>query len=294
MYLKRGYFSSKQWGEAKFVCDLCGHRSAKRCQKESKILFILDTKWRVVKCRKCRLKSLYPIPTDNELKEIYSSYASLGDRLKVEKSRIEIYKEKLNKLSKLISGIHILDIGAGIGTFVFLAKQSGFDAYGVEYNRKQCEMAENIWGVKLINGLFEDVRKEFGDNSFDIINLHHVLEHVRSPNTLLKQVYDILAANGILLIEVPYQFGSFKTEIKTFLGKYDKPNNSLHHLYFFTPRILKKLLKINGFNIIEINQFRKRSKKLNILERVPKDIYRKLINFIGFGGAIIEIYSRRQ
>lgn len=251
----------------------------------------MDTKWRVVKCKYCGLKSLDPIPSDDELANIYSSYAECGNRIQVEKDRIDIYTEKLQKLEELAPGLRLFDIGAGLGTFVATARQNGFDAYGIEYTKEQCILAKEIWDVELKHGLFEDVYKNFA-GKFDVVHLHHVLEHVRSPRRVLSCIKEVLSKDGILLLEVPNQFGSFSREIQALFGRYVKPRSTLHHLYFFTPETLRSLLTETGFRIEKLNQFRPRKRKLTGLQRIPRDIYRQLIKLIGCGGEIIEVYAR--
>lgn len=239
--------------------------------------------------------SLFPLPTDRELQNIYTGYADRKDRISVENERRDsVYSLKLEKLRRFAQGNRLLDIGAGLGTFVAMARDFGFDAIGVDYEKDQCERARELWGVNLINDKIENIYEGLG--RFDIVNMHHVLEHVHSPKQIFNILQEILEPAGIVLVEVPNQFFKITTEIRNRIGVNIKPPvNALHHLYFFSAKSLKCYIDKDEFEIIEFNQFRPRTKKLPIWQRMPKDFYRLLTNTLGIGGGnFFEFYIRKK
>lgn len=278
-----------------FQCDLCAFQKHKIKTCLNRRLGIEDSRFNVVKCLKCGLLSLYPIPTENEFHSIYSDYAVKKDRISVEKSRKGIYESKLKKITQLTSGKRLLDIGAGVGTFVNCAGRFGFDPIGVEYESGQCKLAKELYGIDLINNRFEAICADLAEDPFDVIHMHHVLEHVQSPKRVLRLAYEILNKQGILLVEVPNQFSNIRTELRYYtLKKFTFPDNKLHHLYFFSIRTLMKYIQSTNFEIIEFHQHRPREKKMPVWEKLPKDLFRYVTTKWHIGaGSIIEVYCRK-
>ena len=276
-----------------FSCDLCG--SAEHDVKKSlnRRMGLESSKFNVVKCLNCGLLSLHPIPDETEFTAIYADYAHKKHRISVEKQRLYIYIDKLEKLKQYAIGNKLLDIGAGLGTFVKCAKEYGYDATGIEYDEEQCGLSKKLYNIDLVNRKFEDICKSFFEDGFDVINMHHVLEHVQSPRKLLNRVHSILKPGGVLLIEVPNQFCNVRTEIKYHLfRRFKYPSHSLHHLYFFSIKTLR--LYLSSFKILELNQFRPKRRELPLLERIPKDLYRHLFSKFDIGGSsFIEAYLRK-
>ncbi len=96
----------------------------------------------------------------------------------------------------------LLDIGAGIGTWVSVATEAGWKATGIEYNQRSVETAKHRFGVELIQGDFYKLANLFSQD-FNLITLHHVLEHIRYPSSFVEYLSNFLKPNGCILINVP-------------------------------------------------------------------------------------------
>lgn len=276
-----------------FSCDLCG--SAEHDVKKSlnKRMGFESSKFNVVKCLNCSLLSVHPTPDESEFASSYADYAQKKHRISVEKERLHIYINKLLKLKQYGTGKRLLDIGAGLGTFVNCAKEYGYEATGIEYNKEQCKLSKKLYGIDLVNKKFEHLCQNFFKDTFDIINMHHVLEHVQSPRNVLSKVRSILKPGGVLLIEVPNQFYNIRTEVEHLIFRRLKYHDCpFEHLYFFSIKTLK--LYLRQFEMLELNQFRPRRRELPLLERIPKDLYRHLFSKLNIGGSsFIEVYLRK-
>ena len=279
----------------RFLCDLCGSSKFRVRKSLNRRLEIEGSKFNVVRCLNCGLLSICPLPDESEFDSIYQDYGVKRDRLSHETKRLNIYGKKLRKLEELAVGKRLLDIGAGLGTFVKCAKEYGYDATGIEYEKGQCRLAKELYGIDLINSKFEDAYELLRKRSFDVINLHHVLEHVQSPKKLLKRIYNILSSKGILLIEVPNQFFNLKTELRYYLfRKWPHPDNALHHLYFFSIKTLKKYIELTGFKIVEVNQFPRSAKTGLLSERLSMGLYLYLTSKLDItASSFIEVFLRK-
>ena len=80
---------------------------------------------------------------------------------------------------------------------------------------------------------------DFQEGSFDAITLWHVLEHVHTLNDTLRQLIRLLRPGGTLLIAVPNVESFDAQHYGPDWAAYDVPR----HLYHFSPRTMKLLLK---------------------------------------------------
>lgn len=98
-------------------------------------------------------------------------------------------------------GMRTLDIGAGGGEWVYLLQRMGCDAQGIEPNTGYASFAREHYGVNIFNGMHQDA--DFEPESFDLLSLYQVLEHLPDPVDELRQMSRFLKTGGIFLIEVP-------------------------------------------------------------------------------------------
>ena len=238
-----------------FKCDYCDCTAYQLRKDIKKHLQIKSDRYKILECTDCHLISVSPLPTPEENLQIYKDYNTKKGRIAVETTRRkEIYPQKTKELKKYSRGRRLLDIGAGLGTFVHMAKESGFEATGIEMSREQVLKAKELYGLDLINiDVFENYDKL---GKFDVIHMYHVMEHLKSPAMMFSILKELLNDDGILLIEVPFQLKKIQAPLYRLMRK-EKPgiwNND--HLYFFSPNTLKNYINKNDFHIIKFNQNR--------------------------------------
>ena len=148
--------------------------------------------------RDCEIEYLYPYPTQKELEEIYSDdYVAwgIGEEDSFSKMKKDKFKKLLKDVLKYRKNGKLLDIGCGPGYLMEEAKELGFDVYGVEVGQKASDIAKKKFGnEKIYNGIIE--KSNFQNNSFDIIMMSDVLEHVENPLELLKKLKELLCCTG--------------------------------------------------------------------------------------------------
>jgi 2-polyprenyl-3-methyl-5-hydroxy-6-metoxy-1,4-benzoquinol methylase len=94
-----------------------------------------------------------------------------------------------------------LDIGCGIGTFLKVCREGGWDVTGVEPSTIACEVAQREYGLDLINDLFSSGM--FPEKKFDAIFAAQVLHHLPNPVAFVEEVDRVLADGGILMLRTP-------------------------------------------------------------------------------------------
>jgi SAM-dependent methyltransferase len=155
----------------------------------------------------------------------------------------------------------LLDIGAGKGGFVSLARKNGYEAKGIEPSPRFCEYAREKHGVQVVQGYLGE-----GDNlkgeRFDIITLFHVLEHVPCPQNLLATILQYLEEDGVVYIEVPNADATllkiadlvFRMNGKGWSSRLS-PLHAPFHSLGYSPKSLKYLLENNGFELVYFDTF---------------------------------------
>jgi 2-polyprenyl-3-methyl-5-hydroxy-6-metoxy-1,4-benzoquinol methylase len=143
-------------------------------------------------------------------------------------------KNKLNLINSLQPNKgRILDIGAGTGDFLLVAKENGWITVGVEPSDKAKAIAKKK-GVS-----FVEATSELENHSFDIISMWHVFEHVPNLENQIAELKRLLKPNGTLIIAVP-NFKSFDAKhYGKFWAAYDVPI----HFWHFSKTAIKKIFE---------------------------------------------------
>ncbi|WP_426483440.1 class I SAM-dependent methyltransferase [Flavobacterium sp. 2] len=127
----------------------------------------------------------------------------------------------------------ILDIGAGTGDFLLTAKNDGWNVIGIEPS----DRAKNIAKQKGIS--FVEEMSELENNSFDVITMWHVLEHVPNLELQIQELKRLLKPTGTLIIAVP-NFKSFDAKhYGEFWAAFDVPI----HFWHFSKKAIKMLFE---------------------------------------------------
>jgi 2-polyprenyl-3-methyl-5-hydroxy-6-metoxy-1,4-benzoquinol methylase len=152
-------------------------------------------------------------------------------------------KNKLNLINSLQPNKgKILDIGAGTGEFLSVAKQNGWKTTGVEPSDKAKQIAINK-GVSFVEAI-----AQLEDRSFDVITMWHVLEHVPDLDHQIKELKRLLKPTGSLIIAVP-NFKSFDAEYYgKFWAAYDVPI----HFWHFSKKAIQKLFQKEQMELVKI------------------------------------------
>lgn len=94
----------------------------------------------------------------------------------------------------------LLDIGCGNGSFLQRATDMGWEAQGCEIDYKAIKTCRDQ-NLNVLQG--DAFHFELKPNSFDVITLSHVIEHVEDQKALLNRIYDLLKPNGVLWMAAP-------------------------------------------------------------------------------------------
>lgn len=98
-------------------------------------------------------------------------------------------------------GQRLLDIGAGNGEYLKLMKTLGWEVEGTETDLGAIEYASSTFGIKMHFGFVTNLK--LPTDSFDVITMNHVIEHVYDPLAVMQECRRLLRPGGRLVILTP-------------------------------------------------------------------------------------------
>ena len=222
-------------------CPLCGSRRREAVYTQVPNL---------VKCSDCSL--VYSVKLTDQTGNIYSKgyfvggdesisgrdffsdWATTYDRIR--------FSHGLRRLKNFVPrGARILDIGCATGNFLRLAQAYGYDCYGLDISEFAVQYVRDEIGVPCFLG--EVASAGIPASYFDVVTMHHVLEHVDDPIEYLQSVKRVLRKGGTLVVEVP-NFASYDSKLEGAQWVDLRPDQ---HFNQFEPRTLTACLKKSGF-----------------------------------------------
>ncbi len=207
----------------------------------------------IIECPNCTLRLTFPIPTIDKIAPYYNftDYISHTDinegwmNKLYHKIRKRTLAQKTNWIQSLFTGFkgNILEIGAGTGAFANAMNNKGWNVTALEPDEITRKRAKDIYKINLlpIESLYN-----LPDNSFDVITLWHVLEHVHDLNGYFNAFHKLLKPNGRLIIAVPNYTSLDAKFYKSIWAAYDVPR----HLYHFSPKSMGSLCNNYNFKMV--------------------------------------------
>lgn len=191
----------------------------------------------------------------------YNNYKELESSLrKTFQKRISNIEKYYNIKDKKTT---ILDYGCGFGFFVDEVSKKGYDVKGFEISQYAAGYARE--NLKL------DVRNimNYPSNSFDLITLWDVIEHLENPLEILKNVNELLKDKGKIVITT----GDISSILAKISDKKWHLLNIPEHICYFSPESMEFLLKNAGFKIDRIKYENSYYTVSYLIERLNKTIF---------------------
>jgi len=204
----------------------------------------------LVGCSRCGIVYAHPRPTEAELAAYYSRPDGWDGRITEDESealrRVERLRRKhtadLDRL-RAVTGLpepspglplRALDVGCGVGGWLSALRAGGWDTYGIEPGSRAAAIAAREH--TLLDGIP-------ADSSFDLVILHHTLEHLRDPAATIRELAAALKPGGIIWISVP--------NLET-LGTHRDLDymSSDKHVFTFTTESIRSLLALAGIELV--------------------------------------------
>lgn len=213
----------------------------------------------VAECRSCSLSFLNPLPDERAMRPLYEkdyfdAYRDAGQALPAE-SLSARFRQRLLRVQKVREPGRVLEIGFGHASFLRFAREQGWDCFGIDVSDYAVRSAREQFGLNVMHGTLDDI--DLPENSFDLVHMSHVLEHVAKPVRDLAKVRRLLKPGGIVIIEVPNEFENLLGRLSRLIGlrrrAYEVPST---HVFFFTPASLQALIVHAGLKLWRLTTYR--------------------------------------
>ena len=209
----------------------------------------------IYKCNHCGVQFMNPVYSDAYLEEYYAGYISPEYTQATIDAQHEVCKQNFAAIHRFMPDKgEMLDFGLGNGTYALYARELGWQVSGYDVDCATTEQLTKKMAMDIRCGDFDKL--DWGDKKFDLIYAHHVVEHLKDPLTRLKSFHAIMQPDSYIYIGVP-NISAWGSKIKFFLEKMGlkktrvgKYYDSEHHIFYYEPDSLKRLLKLSGFEVV--------------------------------------------
>jgi len=247
----------------KIKCPICNYSWTKELFKARSRIKISDQDFGIRKCLNCEIVFTFPALNWVEVEKFYPEAYPWKKEYKTRNIFIKLFREVENKYSQYILKYdtkrllkfigkskkgRILDVGCGNGLRLETFKKEGFNqCCGIEPLKESVDYAKEVKNLPVIQKTLDEFN--CSKNSFDIITLYHVFEHLHNPIHHLKILNKNLNSGGWLVIQIP-NFNSWQA--KLFKERWAGLSIPCHYFHY-TPKTINNLLSQNGFKVKTID-----------------------------------------
>lgn len=195
-------------------------------------------------------------------------------------------RARVDLVTRFKKGGRVAELGCGIGETALAFSQAGFDVTGVEESQSATAYLGRIHPE--IEWSSEDIATFLNSrhDSFDILTLFHVLEHIPRPREVVELLSKSLRPDGLIVVEVP-DVGGGIARLKG--EKWDY--YLMHHVNYFDVTSLTKLFGQYGFGCV----FLRRTYHFSHPQgQFAKDIAKGVLAACGLNSIIRTVWSRNS
>lgn len=201
----------------------------------------------IVRCCACDVVYKNPFPDNKTLREGYEESID-EEYLALLPERRATFEGVMKEVERYARKGRILDVGCAEGTLLELARKRGWEVHGVEPNKHLVVWARKHYGLKVVQGSIE--QRSLKRNSYDVITLLDVIEHVAEPEKFLRRCSELLAPGGLIFISTP-DFGSVWSRVMRRKWFYILSI----HVFYFTQQTLSAVLQRAGFEMVTTKRY---------------------------------------
>jgi 2-polyprenyl-3-methyl-5-hydroxy-6-metoxy-1,4-benzoquinol methylase len=209
--------------------------------------------YKLYHCYACDLMFWYPMKS--VASEWYEDFYGAPIDLTPHKPAQILWSQNQLLKDRPAPGGRLLDIGCGLGDFLFMAQKAGYLVTGIDFSPKFIEIARQRFGFdEVYPWTLEDFVAEKPDSKYDVITFFEVLEHLDNVRDFSQLVKTLLKPGGYVACSVPdrdrWRFLS-RWLLSHVSQERDYPP---HHLTRWNPAALTNFFNSYGFTILAIKR----------------------------------------
>lgn len=217
--------------------------------------FLSKEDFQINECHNCGLLFTQPRPSKDKIGEYYKSdeyYSHQENKKGLIPNIYELIKhinlkKKWKTAANNMQSGKILDIGCGVGDFLHIMEEKGWETTGIEPSEDAKKIARKRVKAKI---LAPEEIAELEDESQDLITMWHVLEHVDDLKSEVYHLHRLLKKGGRLVLALP-NFQSFDAQhYKRFWAAYDVPR----HLNHFSKKSITKIFSNSALKLTKTDK----------------------------------------
>jgi 2-polyprenyl-3-methyl-5-hydroxy-6-metoxy-1,4-benzoquinol methylase len=207
---------------------------------------------RLLACSQCDLHFVSPFPFLDQKFYDQNYFSSWGMTDNIFPEHVQHLKETnmqkhVKNIGKFVPRGNVLEVGCAMGSFLKVADEEGYSVTGIDLSLQACESAQKkVPNAVVCHGTIEGAG--FDPESFDVIFMSDLVEHVPDPFRFWEEIYKLLKNNGIVYVITPDP----RHWSCVLMG-----NSWLHfkeeHLVFFPKNTVNWICQEFGFKFIEFS-----------------------------------------
>ena len=221
-----------------------------------KDLFLTGEAFEIHECLKCGLLFTEPRPDASSIGKYYQSEEYYSHQENKSGFIPKIYesvkkvnlRHKRRLATKGLKAGTMLEIGCGVGDFLHEMEQKGWKCTGIEPSEEAKAIAKNRVKANILN---PEELASLKDESFDLITMWHVLEHVDNLKEEVMHLQRLLKKGGRLVLALPNFKSADAEHYREYWAAYDVPRHlnhfcreSINNIFKNTKLKLKKTDKL--------------------------------------------------
>lgn len=241
------YNESENEYSSDIPCNLCGSNDFVVLFKHGEAQIN-----QIVRCKACGFMYASPLAKKPGVEEMASwdpdfDVLTMPDmKVRYDKERLQIrdYRNSRQEMENIYPRKgRLLEIGSSFGYGLKAWHDCGWDVVGVEPWGYGARYAKEKLGLTVHADILKNVG--FEKESFDVIVMLHVIEHVPDPFAELQEIFRILKPGGRFICETP----TYDSLVFKLLGRRERSLSCDGHIFFFTVETLRSMGHKAGFDV---------------------------------------------
>lgn len=149
----------------------------------------------------------------------------------------------------------VLEVGCATGYISKRLQENGCTVVGVEIDRESALEARKYCNEVIVGNVEMLIDLGYPEDFFDVVCFGDVLEHLKDPQVVLRNLRRYLRGGGYIVVSVP-NIANWAIRFHLLFGRFNYQSGGIlddSHLRFFTLRTIRNLIEDAGFKVVKLD-----------------------------------------